>query len=117
MTKYNLIQTILNIDFFKVSRNYLFYKIKLNDFSLFCNQKLIDEDNWGFHFFQEYIVLNGKDNTRILNNDLSLVLDLPFTFNENNFYNNTIIKFKDSLREGRGIYSANFVESDSVGIT
>jgi hypothetical protein len=97
-----------NIQNFLPIHNNLFYKIRSNDYFLYQNGTLIDKENFGYFGFDKYICFNHKDTTDLVDSITDSKTTIPVTFTGGNFYNNTFIISKNSIREGVGLYSSNY---------
>lgn len=105
---FNSVKKIKGVSDFLVKSNHLFYKLKQNDKELFLNEELFDMENFGYHFFEDFICLNQEFVTDFVNLATNEKFTIPVTFTGLNYDNNTFITSKDILREGIGLYSSKY---------
>ncbi|MDJ1472540.1 hypothetical protein [Xanthocytophaga flava] len=98
------------VDTFKVNKNLLSYKLKSNDRELyFDNNRLIDKDNWGYFYFDNFLCLNHEEFTDLIEIETQKKITIPAIFNGTSYWNNTFLTSKDRIREGVGAYSSRYV--------
>ncbi len=106
---YYLQRTKNNIQNFKVIGDDLLYKVNGNDYYLFQNDTLIDENNYGYFEFGKYLCLNHKDSTDLIDKFSKSLNTIPVTFIGRDFYGDNFVVSKNSIREGVGLYSSNYI--------
>lgn len=106
---YILKETKNNIQDYKAIESNLYYKIKGADYSLYQNDILIDNENYGFFFFENFYGLNHKNSTDLINIVSNEKITIPVTFNGNGVYQNNFIVSTNMVREGIGLYSNDYV--------
>jgi outer membrane protein assembly factor BamB len=97
-----------NVREFGVIHNDLFYKLRDSDYDLYQNDILIDKENQGYFGFDRYIGLNYKDYTVLIDTLSNVKTTIPVIFTGRNFYNNSFVISKNTIREGIGLYSSNY---------
>lgn len=107
--KYKCADVIDNILDFKVYSDVLLFKKQKLEKHLFESEKLIDTDNWGYNFWQDFICLNREYTTTIININTREWFEIPVFFTGRNYYENTFIVSINLKKESRGIYSSNYL--------
>ena len=87
----------------------LLYKKKNSDKQLYNFDGLIENDNWGYGFSKDFMYFNYEHSTKLVHNKTQKVFDIPVVFNGTNFYDNTFIISENVKREGRGLYSGDYI--------
>ncbi|SMC39092.1 PQQ-binding-like beta-propeller repeat protein [Cellulophaga tyrosinoxydans] len=97
------------IEEFKIITDKLFYKKNENHYHLYADKLIVDRENYGFFSFDDYFGLNHKDSTDIINLVSGSKTTIPTTFFGMGYYDNNFITSKNSIREGAGLYSSNYL--------
>lgn len=97
-----------NIQDYKVIKDNLYYKIKNADYNLYQNDILIDNENYGFFFFENFYGLNHENSTDLIDIVSNGKITIPVTFVGNGVYENNFVVSKNLNREGIGLYSGNY---------